>query len=375
MPPAEEEVPPAEEEVPPAEEEVPPGEEEVPPAEEEVPPGEEEVPPGDGEEVPPAEDGQEENPADEEVNPDEQQGVLPAEGEDAPPAQAVAFQQQTPEEIKKQVDIRISESSLSAAEKAKAQKSLDALLKVAVEGKTQEEKDFATSLAQGLGEALRLSQDNTLSQEERDRYNKIARGISEASQKAFDPNVSDEDLLVYADALENLNFVITGLTDSTLDAQAKAFYSKYADVLLGGLVAAEKPGTAPTNPVDKKKVQENLQKNAAALKVYQSAGSSESDRSAAKATLDEQAAATTNDQYLALVEELKRLKAPQACLDAVQTRTQQAGWPDGSLWGLSSKACDATVKAGAADTSSDWAALFDCVLNEPFSTCAPRIPD
>ncbi|MEV6200846.1 hypothetical protein AB0M64_12780 [Streptomyces sp. NPDC051771] len=370
---------------PPGEEEqVPPeeGEEQVPPEEgEQVPPEEgEQVPPEEGEQVPP-EEGEEQVPPEEgeQVPPEEGQGAgvegeLPAEGEEAPSAQSAEFPNLPPEEIQKQVTTRIAESQLSAADKAKAQKALDDLVELATHG-SAEEKAIAASLAQGLGEALRLGQDDTLPQEERDRFNKIARGIGEASAKVFAPNASVEDQLIYGDILTNLNAVITGLTDPALDADGKAFYTKYVDVLLGGLLAAEETGTAPTNPEDKKKTQEQLRKNAAALKVYQSAGSSESERAEAKATLDEQARAVNDPAYLKLVEELKRLKAPQACLDVVQTRTQQAGWPDGSLWGLTDTSCEATVKAGAADSGGDWAALFDCVLNEPFSTCPARIPD
>ncbi|MFM9373804.1 hypothetical protein [Streptomyces sp. Da 82-17] len=349
-----------------------------PQEQEQQPPQEgEQPPPQEGEQTPPPQDAEQTQPQEGEQGTDEEtdkQGVLPGEDEDAPTAQTQEFQKLTPEEIKKQVTTRISESNLSAQQKAKAQKTLDDLLKQATEAPTGDDK-FASDLAQGLGEALRLSQDNTLSQQERDRFNKIARGIVEASQKAFDPKAPQEDQIIYLVALGHLNKVITGLTDPNLDAAGKAFYSKFADVLLGGVLAAEKPSTAPTNPEDKKKIQKKLQKNTEALKIYQSASSSESERAAAKATLDEQTRAVTDPKYLELVEELKRLNAPQACLDVVQTRTQQAGWPDGSLWGLTDKSCDDTVKAGAADISSDWAALFNCILNEPFSTCPSRIPD
>ncbi|MFF8834232.1 hypothetical protein [Streptomyces sp. NPDC015130] len=378
-PPAEEEVPvdpPAEEppvEEPPVEE--PPVDEQVPPVEEEVPPEEEQVPPG--EEQPQYPDGEEQqNPAEEEANPAEQPGELPAEGEEVPAVQNVALQTLTATEIKQQVDTRISTSGLSAAEKAKAQKSLDGLLAIINDPtSTKAQKEAAESLATGMGEALRLSQDPTLSKAEQARFNKIARGISEAAGKFTDPKATIADKIIYGKALEDLNLVVTNLTDKNVTPEAKAFYAKYADVLLGGLVAAEQTGTAPTKPEDKKKVKEKLAKSAAALKVYQSASSSDSDRSAAKATLDEQAGAVNNSQYQALVEELKRLKAPQSCLDVVQNRTQQAGWPDGSLWGLTDKACEDTVQAGAADTNSDWNGLFECVLDQPFSTCTNRIPE
>ncbi|MEU7070787.1 hypothetical protein AB0B30_07930 [Streptomyces narbonensis] len=360
-PPVEPVEPPAEE--PPAEE--PPAEEppvEDPPAEE--PPAEE------GEQVPPegedpAEEGEQQNT--------DVQGVLPAEGEEAPPAQNVAIQTLTAGELK-QAQADLAATNLSAAEKAKVKKQLDDLQAIVNGNGTQQQKDEAKALAKGLAEALRLSKDGDTPKEDQERYAKLVLGVTTALEK-FNGNGPITERLVYFKVLQDLNDVLTKLTDKNLTVQEKALYSRYADVLLGGVLAAQQPGSAPTKPEDKKKLQEKLAKNAAALKVYQSADSSEEQRAAAKATLDEQAGAVNNSQYQELVEELKRLKAPQSCLDAVQNRTQQAGWPDGSLWGLTDKACAETVQAGAADTDSDWSALFQCVLDQPFSTCTNRIPE
>ncbi|CAM5410568.1 hypothetical protein [Streptomyces narbonensis] len=368
--------PPVEEQVPPpVEEEVPPPvEEEVPPpAEEEVPPGEEEVPPGEEQQQNNPDGEEEQNPAEEEANPAEQPAELPAEGEEAPPAQNVAIQTLTADELK-QAQANLAGTNLSAAEKAKVKKQLDDLQAIINGNGTQKEKDDAKALAKGLAEALRLSKDTDFPKEDRERYAKLVLGVTNALEKV-NGNGSLAERLVYFKVLNDLNLVLTKLTDKNLTVQEKVLYSKYADVLLGGVLAAQQPGTAPTKPEDKKKVQEKLAKSAAALKVYQSADSSPEQRSAAKATLDEQAGAVNNSQYQELVEELKRLKAPQSCLDVVQNRTQQAGWPDGSLWGLTDKACADTVQAGAADTDSDWSALFQCVLDQPFSTCTNRIPE
>ncbi|MFE1902657.1 hypothetical protein ACFW96_03170 [Streptomyces gardneri] len=372
-PPAEEEQvdPPVEEppvEEPPVEE--PPVDEQVPPVEEQVPPEEEQVPPDEEQQNNP---DQEQNPADEQVNPDEQQGVLPAEGEEAAPAQNVAIQTLTAGELKQAQD-NLAATNLSAEEKAKVKKQLDDLQAIIDGNGTQQQKDEAKALAKGLAEALRLSKDADFPKEDRERYAKLVLGVTTALEKVNGTG-SVAERLVYFKVLQDLNTVLTKLTDKNLTVQEKVLYSKYADVLLGGVLAAQQPGTAPTKPEDKKKIQEKLQKNAAALKVYQSADSSPEQRAEAKATLDEQARSVTDAKYLELVEELKRLNAPQACLDAVQNRTQQAGWPDGSLWGLTDKSCEDTVKAGAADSSSDWAALFECIVNEPFSTCPARIPE
>ncbi|QES21310.1 hypothetical protein DEJ46_21195 [Streptomyces venezuelae] len=376
-PPAEEEPvepPPVEEpaepvEPPPAEEPAEPVE--PPPAEEEVAP-EEEVPPGEEQQNNPDVE-EEQNPAEEEANPAEQPGELPAEGEEAPPAQNVAIQTLTADELK-QAQADLAGTNLSAAEKAKVKKQLDDLQAIINGNGTQQQKDEAKALAKGLAEALRLSKDTDFPKEDRERYAKLVLGVTTALEKV-NGNGSVAERLVYFKVLNDLNLVLTKLTDKNLTVQEKVLYSKYADVLLGGVLAAQQPGTAPTKPEDKKKVQEKLAKSAAALKVYQSADSSPEQRAAAKATLDEQAGAVNNAKYQELVAELKRLKAPQSCLDVVQNRTQQAGWPDGSLWGLTDKACKDTVQAGAADTDSDWNALFECVLDQPFSSCTARIPE
>ncbi|MDV5146712.1 hypothetical protein R1T08_21600 [Streptomyces sp. SBC-4] len=270
----------------------------------------------------------------------------------------------------------IQGSNLSAAEKAKVQKSLDDLVSIINDpAKSNDERANAAFLAAGIGEALKLSKDPATSKEDAARYAKLVLGISEAMQKATDPNVPPDEQDAYDNILGDLDEIIGGLTATNLSPADKIYYSKWADLLLGGLLAVQQPGTAPTEPEDKKKLQEQLKKQTEALKTYQNPNASQEDRDAAKATLDEQAAATTNAQYLKLVEELKRLRAPQACLDVVQNRTQQAGWPDGSLWALTDKACDAPVRAGAADTNSEWNALFTCVLSQAFSTCTARIPE
>ncbi|MFE5712872.1 hypothetical protein ACFQ7J_18935 [Streptomyces sp. NPDC056501] len=240
---------------------------------------------------------------------------------------------------------------------------------------TKEEKEEARFVAAGIKGALELSQDPKQSTEAKARFAKMAVGLSEAQQRATDPELSDNEKAAYNEIISDLNGLLAGLSAKNVSDADRTFFATAADLILGGLLAVQQPGTAPTNPEDKEKLQEQLKKNAAALKTYQNPNASQEDRDAAKATLDEQAAATTNAQYLKLVEELKRLKAPQACLDVVQNRTQQAGWPDGSLWALTDKACDAAVRAGAADTNSEWNALFSCVLTQAFSTCTARIPE
>ncbi|MFB7590446.1 hypothetical protein [Streptomyces sp. NPDC056169] len=349
-----EQPPPPAEEVPPPAEEVPPPAEEVPPPAEEVPPPAEEVPPPPAEEVPPP----------------------PPEGGEVPPVENGVPPEQTPDEIKKQVETGIANSSLSAAEKAKVQKSLDSIVTVLNDpDASKEEKESARFAAAGIKGALELSKDPKQSTEAKARFAKMAVGLSEAQQRATDPELSGNEQAAYREIITDLNSLLAGLAAKNVSDADRAFFAEFADLIVGGLLAVQQPGTAPTNPEDKKKVQENLKKNAAALKVYQNPNSSQEDKDAAKATLDEQAGATTSAKYLELVDELKRLKAPQACLDVVQNRTQQAGWPDGSLWALTDKSCVATVKAGAADTNSDWNALFSCVLTQAFSTCTARIPE
>ncbi|WP_395365832.1 hypothetical protein ACHGLA_32780 [Streptomyces sp. YH02] len=293
-----------------------------------------------------------------------------------PPAEGGAPAPQTPDEIKTQVEAGLASSNLSAAEKAKVQKSLDTVLGILNdENASDAEKDLARAIGTGINEALKLGKDPATSAEDKARYDKLVVGISEAMAKVTDPNVPVDQQDAYFEVLADLNVILTNLTASNLSPADKVFYSTWAELILGGLLAVQQPTTTPKEEVDKEKLQEKLKQNAAALKTYQNPNASQADRDAAKKTLDEQADATSDPRYQELVTELKRLKAPQSCLDVVQNRTQQAGWPDGSLWGLSDKACANTVRAGAQDTSSDWSALFQCVIDNPFSTCVSRIPE
>ncbi|MDI2127281.1 hypothetical protein, partial [Yinghuangia seranimata] len=90
--------------------------------------------------------------------------------------------------------------------------------------------------------------------------------------------------------------------------------------------------------------------------------------------VDARTNAVQNNDYLRFLNEVKRYNPSDACLQAIADRTTQAGWPDGSLWGLTDPSCADTLTKAAADKSSAWNALFSCVLNQAFSTCAAYIP-
>jgi hypothetical protein len=76
-----------------------------------------------------------------------------------------------------------------------------------------------------------------------------------------------------------------------------------------------------------------------------------------------------------LIRPLVQAAPSETCVDIIELRTRQAGWPDGSLWGLSDSSCDEVVAKGAEDTGSEWNALFACVQQKPFSTCVAHIPE
>ncbi|MFF5920351.1 hypothetical protein ACFY8C_18710 [Streptomyces flavochromogenes] len=361
----------------------PPGEgepEPPPPGESEPeapPPGESEPeapPPGEGEpEAPPPGESEPEAPP-----PGEGEPEAPPPGEDggAPPAERGAPAPQTPDEIRTRIEAGLASSDLSAEEKATVQKSLETVLGILSDPNASPfEKDLASAVGAGLDQVLKLSMDPATSAEDKARYDRLVVGVSEAMAKFTDPDVPADQRDGTHAVLADLNVTLANLAASNLSPADKAYYSLWADQILGGLLAVQQPTTTPKQHADRQRVQEKLKRNAGALKTYQNPDASQADRDAAKKTLDEQAGATNPPAHQELVAELKRLKAPQACLDVVQNRTQQAGWPDGSLWGLSDTTCADTVGAGAQDSGSDWSALFQCVIDNPFSTCASRVPE
>ncbi|WP_055603073.1 hypothetical protein [Streptomyces aureus] len=359
----------------------PPGEgerEEPPPGEgesEAPPPGEgesEAPPPGEGEsEAPPPGEGEREEPP-----PGEGESEAPPPGEDggAPPAEGGAPAPQTPDEIRTRIEAGLASSDLSDEDKATVQKSLETVLGILNDpNASSSEKDLAGAVGAGLDEVLKLSMDPATSAEDKARYDQLVVGVSEAMAKITDAPVDQQDAS-YA-VFTDLNVTLANLAAPNLSPAAKVYYSLWADQILGGLLAVQQPTTTPKQQADRERVQQKLKRNARALKTYQSSSASQADRDAAKRTLDEQAGATNDATHQELVAELKRLKAPQACLDVMRNRTQQAGWPDGSLWGLSDTACADAVRTGAQDGGSDWSALFQCVIDNPFSTCDSRIPE
>ncbi|MGW0546677.1 hypothetical protein [Streptomyces altiplanensis] len=116
-----------------------------------------------------------------------------------------------------------------------------------------------------------------------------------------------------------------------------------------------------------------MEKNSKALVTVQNQKVPEDERNDAQATVDQLEGALENPQLLEFMEEVKRLGAPTSCVNKIESRTSEAGWPEGSSRGLSDPSCSGTVAAGA-NEGGKWSALFECVQNGPFSECVGTVP-
>ncbi|MGW0817991.1 hypothetical protein ACWD00_33060 [Streptomyces viridiviolaceus] len=212
---------------------------------------------------------------------------------------------------------------------------------------TPEERARYTEAVQGLNVALEVIQDPNTAPEDRARYMRVVEGISEALRISLDPNTPPGGRVMYAE--------FAGYTGSSVtDLQS--------------------PETRPEHMEDHEQILRALEVTSRSLVTAQDPNASREKREEARRKMDQWADSLDNSQYLALMKEVKRYKPPTACVDTIEKRTRQAGWPDGSLWGLSSSSCAATLSEAAYDSSSKWNELFRCVQEDPFSTCAVHIP-
>ncbi|GHB74820.1 hypothetical protein GCM10010377_76590 [Streptomyces viridiviolaceus] len=212
---------------------------------------------------------------------------------------------------------------------------------------TPEERARYTEAVQGLNEALEVIQDPNTTPEDRARYMRVVEGISEALSTSLDPNTSPGDRVMYT--------AFAGYTGSSVtDLQS--------------------PETRPEHPEDREQILRVLEETSKSLVTAQDPNASPEKRDEARRKMDQWADSLDNSQYLALMKEVKQYKPPTACIDTIENRTRQAGWPEGSLWGLSSSSCAATLSEAAHDSGSKWSELFRCVQRDPFSTCAVHIP-
>ncbi len=73
----------------------------------------------------------------------------------------------------------------------------------------------------------------------------------------------------------------------------------------------------------------------------------------------------SNPKFLSLMQEVQRFHAPAICITEITQKTRLAGYPVGTLWGLSSHSCFETVAKGAVQGVS----LYQCIHLYPWMTC------
>lgn len=231
-----------------------------------------------------------------------------------------------------------------------------------------------------LTQMLDLIDDPDTPPAERKAYTSILKGITATLDTLGDPDTPPEDRAAYTKIMKAMSEAVTLTQEQPASGSQEAKPSR-TPVVLGllaasgdALVALQDPGTTPPDPKDRKKIQQIVAEACEAARTIQDPDASAEEKQKAEKVLARRAAVFKNAQYLDLMKEIKQYKARAACVDTVENRTRQAGWADGSLWGLSDPACAASVAAGARQEDSRWHALMACVLRNPFSTCVGHVP-
>ncbi|MEU9331225.1 hypothetical protein AB0D91_47300 [Streptomyces canus] len=237
--------------------------------------------------------------------------------------------------------------------------------------KTEDRAAYARIVDQ-VTKTLKVVQNLSATSKERASYLRIVEGLTESVRRSQDPKAKPEDRAFYLRLADEWADQVEGLQQIPPDE--RAYYRRVLETLASGLLAVESPKTAPKNAQDRRQIQKALQETTNALATVRDPKASAQERNEAQRTLDQRTSSLRNPLYLELLQELKRYKAPASCVQAVENRTLQAGWPDGSLWGLSDPSCAGTVAQGAQDEGSKWQAVFACVQQSPFSTCARLVP-
>ncbi|MET9590714.1 hypothetical protein ABZY45_07065 [Streptomyces sp. NPDC006516] len=242
-------------------------------------------------------------------------------------------------------------------------------------------KEVKKQVEKALTQMLDLIDDPDTTPAERKAYAQIVTGMTETLKAIADPDTPPEERAAYTKIMKTMSEAVTLSQEHPPAAGTQESRPARAPVALGllassgeALGALQDPGTAPTDPKDRKRIQQIVAEACEASKTIADPEASEEEKEEAKKVLASRAAVFKNAQYLDLMKEIKRYKARAACVDTVENRTRQAGWADGSLWGLSDPACAASVAEGARQENSQWHALMACVLRDPFSTCASEVP-
>ncbi|MFJ8764369.1 hypothetical protein [Streptomyces clavifer] len=229
-----------------------------------------------------------------------------------------------------------------------------------------------------LTRMLGLLDDAHVTPENRAAYMHIVGGITSTLKVLDDPDLPPEDRAAYIRIVKAMTAAVTAALDSPPRSHAPQG-PQWAMRTLGntsaGLMALNGSQSAPEDPKDRKKIQENIEEACKAARTAQDPKASPEEREEARSKVKQRMEALKNAQYLTLLKEIKHYKPSAACVETVENRTRQVGWSDGALWGLSGTPCAATVAAGASQEDTELHALLVCVQHKAFSSCVEYIPE
>ncbi|MFE5330461.1 hypothetical protein ACFRCG_29150 [Embleya sp. NPDC056575] len=259
---------------------------------------------------------------------------------------------------------------------------------------TPSDRDEQLRVVSIVGDTLKVIADRVTPPQDRATYSTIVHAISEAMAISLDPGTTSQNKSVHRFLMISLATNLSALQEPRTDTVDRAILIKFAESLAAGFLAGLNPQTAPKNAQDREAITKALEKIAGearqASATLQDPQASPEERTAAQQKLvaltsalpaaqsgappNAPPGAPQNSKYPEFLTEVKKYDPPAACLDVIDRRTAQVGWPDGSLWGLSDDACAATLLKAGRENTGTWKALFTCVRDQPFSTCLTYIP-
>ncbi|GAA2602620.1 hypothetical protein GCM10010304_59560 [Streptomyces roseoviolaceus] len=239
---------------------------------------------------------------------------------------------------------------------------------------TPGDKKIYEQVLDEINKTLVLIQDPKTSPRERRALTNGLQGVDEVLKVALDEKASSADRTFYRQLAASLTTTALRIRDEKIPADQRNIDLISLEIVTAGLLAVKNPDTKPKKPTDQKKIEKKVKGNAQALVTSQNPKASDEERAEAQKKLDQLADSVKNSKYKEFLDQVKQYNASSECLSTIENRTRSAGWPDGSLWGLSDPACDQPRAAGVQDTSNKWNKLFVCVDENAFSTCAAYIP-
>ncbi|GCD94720.1 hypothetical protein [Embleya hyalina] len=284
-----------------------------------------------------------------------------------------------PDGAKREVEAEIDKLDVPPDVKQKLKEGLNTAVNAIKNSSTStEDRNRYAEAVSAINQTLKAIQDPTTSVPDRLLYTKIVQGVNEALRRSQDPKLAVGERGDYLKTAQGVAQIMVRLQDPTFPATERGFAIQVVTLISDALLASKDPKTAPKKPVDQQQIRKVLQATATATAqataTLQDPKASPQAKDAARQTLAAQANVLRNPKYLEFLNEVKRYNPTAECLTTIETRTRQAGWPDGSLWGLADDTCSDALTQAVADTGSKWNALFTCVQQNAFSTCPMYIP-